>query len=163
MAKERMVFNFTKINMVDQAHQKASTIINIIKIKQHICHSEILVCLPLDVDQIYSTHSHQTLVCPVICFCDLSSHIHNAAKPVHATAATIPTTTSKPTPSTSPPTINPTTPEPTLSGANEGSESPDVLEAGEDNELELDDEVWENANQGCDDNKNDEVLRVACE
>ena len=39
-------------------------------------------------------------------------------KPVHATAATAPATTSEPTPSTSP--TNPTVPELTLSGANEG-------------------------------------------
>ena len=52
-------------------------------------------------------------------------------------------------------------PELTLSGANEGSESSDVSEAGEDNELELDDEVWEDADRRCDDNKNGEVLRAA--
>ena len=161
MAEEHTVSNFTKINMADWAHQKASTIVNMMKIKQYICHSEILVCLPLDVDQIYSTCSHQSLVHPVVCFYNLLSHIHDAAKPVHATAATAPTTTSEPTPSTSPPT-NPTVPELTLSGANKGSESPDVSEAGKDNELELD-EVQEDADQGCDDNKNVEVLRAAHE
>ena len=97
---------------------------------------------------------------PVVRFYNLSSHIYDAAKPLHVTAATTPATTSEPTPSTSPPT-NPTAPELTLGGANEGSESPDVSEAGEDNELELDDEVWEDADQGCDANENGEVLRAA--
>ena len=83
-------------------------------------------------------------------------------KPVCVTAATAPTTTSEPTPSTSPPT-NSTMPELTFGGANKGSESPDVSEAGEDNELELDDEVWEDADRGCDDNENGEVLRAAHE
>ena len=80
-------------------------------------------------------------------------------KPVCVTAATAPTTTSEPTPWTSPPT-NPTVPELTFGGANKGSESPDVSEAGEDNELELDDE---DADWGCDDNENGEVLRAARE
>ena len=162
MAEERTVSNFMKINMADWARQKVSTIVNMTKIKQHIRRSEIPVCLPLDVDQIYSTCSHQSLAHPVVHFCNLSSHIHNAAKPVCVTAATAPATTSEPTPSTSPPT-NPTAPELTLGGANEGSESPDVSEAGEDNELELDDEVWEDADRGCDDNENSEVLRAARE
>ena len=47
MADEHTVSNFTKINMADRACQKASTIVNMMKIKQHIRHYEILVCLYL--------------------------------------------------------------------------------------------------------------------
>ena len=47
MAEERTVSNFMKINTANQARQKASTIVNMTKIKQHICRSEIPVCLYL--------------------------------------------------------------------------------------------------------------------
>lgn len=47
MADEHMVSNFMKINMADWACQKASTIVNMTKIKQHIHYSEIPVCLYL--------------------------------------------------------------------------------------------------------------------
>ena len=47
MAEEHTVSNFMKINTANQARQKASTIVNMTKIKQHICHSEIPVCLYL--------------------------------------------------------------------------------------------------------------------
>jgi hypothetical protein len=36
MVEERTVSNFTKINSADRANQKASTIVNITKVKQHI-------------------------------------------------------------------------------------------------------------------------------
>ena len=47
MADECTVSNFMKINTADQAHQKASTIVNMTKIKQHIHCPEIPVCLYL--------------------------------------------------------------------------------------------------------------------
>ena len=85
---------------------------------------------------------HGVTARPVVHFCNLLSHIKYAMTPVHAPAANTPTTTSAPTSSTLFPTVNsPTVPEATPNMSNTNLENLDVLGAGEDEELELHDEV----------------------
>ena len=77
-------------------------------------------------------------------------------------AATItPTTIPVPTPSTSSPPTNPTVLDPSLGENNKNFESSDAPKASDDEEVELDDEVWEDADRGCDDDENGEVIRAA--
>ena len=78
-------------------------------------------------------------------------------------AATItPTTIPVPTSSTSSPPTNPTVLEPSLSESNKNFKSSDAPKASDDKEVELDDEVWEDADGGCDDDKNGEAIRAVC-
>ena len=41
-------------------------------------------------------------------------------------------------------------------------DSPKFPDSSNDEEVELDDEVWEDANSGCDDDKNSEAIRAVC-
>ena len=78
-------------------------------------------------------------------------------------AATItPTTIPVPTPSTSSPPTNPTVLESSLSESNKNFKSSDAPKASGDGGVELDDGVWEDADGGCDDDKNGEAIRAVC-
>ena len=68
---------------------------------------------------------------------------------------------SVPTPSTSSPPTNPTTLEPSLGESNKNFKSSDALKASDDEEVELDNEVREDADHGCDNDKNGEAIRAA--
>ena len=89
------------------------------------------------------------------------SQINDATKPVCTVATITPTTIPVPTPSTSSPPTNPTTLEPSLSESNKNPKNSDAPKASDDEEVELDDEVWEDADHGCDDDENGEAIRAA--
>jgi hypothetical protein len=76
MAEERTVSNFTKINTPDCANQKAGTIINITKVKQHIRQSWSKVhTLAITSAILLMTHLQRSPR-PVVRFCDLSKYCY---------------------------------------------------------------------------------------
>ena len=140
MVEERTVSNFTKINSADRANQKASTIVNITKVKQHIRRAPSTVCILLatNIETALFMHSLQRSQRPVVRFCDLAKYIKDEkpAKPespnhmpnIESANASFTSTSS---------------PDTGILSSTEPSELIDMDLDGVDEEKELDDDLWE--------------------
>lgn len=144
MAEERTVFTFTKLNSAERAAQKADTIVNIAKVKQH----NQCACIISHYLSFFSWCIFKTRSRPVVRFCDISKYV----KDTDRQAGSMKTATDSSDAIVSRPASSST--KPLLAEPTEDSPS----EAGENKEL---DRLWEDDEEERE--RENPVLKFACE